>query len=551
MDSTPKPLILVVEQDHETLEFVQRELLKRYSSDYEIICALGPDEAIARLDDARLDTRLFPLFIAGAGVLATREDLLLKVRQEHPTTKRCILLKWRDEHTENAQRLLQLGYADYHMLTSLVSPDERLHRSVIKALEEWSRKHGSRFELVKIVGRPGSRRVHRMRDLLERNAIPFGFYDEDSDRGKELLKERGLIDPELPAFIIEGGKALENPSELEAADAITGGAGDLSLHFNIAVIGGGPAGLSAAVYAASEGLSTYVVEREALGGQASTTSIIRNYLGFPGGLSGQELSERAFQQGWGFGVVFHLMRNAESLRRAGEEFLLQLSDGTEIRSHAVVLAPGVSYRRLGIPALEALVGAGVYYGAAVTEADTMTGKQVFVVGGGNSAGQAAVHLGRYAKKVNMLVRTDSLAESMSAYLITVIESSDNIEVFFRTEVVGGGGEGHLEWIELLKDGAKEEVDADGLFVLIGGEPQTEWLPPEVSRDQWGYVMTGPDAQSCGQWPLERSPHQHETSLPGVFSIGDVRRGSVKRVASAVGEGSVVISQVHRFLHGDI
>lgn len=549
--SSSKPLILVVEQDRETLDFVQKELSKRYSSDYEIICALGPDEAIAKLDDARLDTRMFPLFIAGAGVLATREDLLLKVRQEHPTTKRCILLKWMDENGDNARRLTQLGYADYHMLTSLVSPDERLHRSVIKALEEWSRKHGRRFELVKVVGRPGSPRVHRTNDLLERNAIPYGFYDEDSEEGKELLRERGLTDPHLPVFIITGGPALEDPSELEAADALNGGGGDFNQLFDVAVIGGGPAGLSAAVYATSEGLSTYVLEKEAIGGQASTTSIIRNYLGFPGGLSGQELSDRASQQAWSFGVVFHLMRNAESLRRVGGEFLLQLSDGSEIRAHSVVLAPGVEYRRLGIPALEALVGAGVYYGAAVTEADTMTGKQVFVVGGGNSAGQAAVHLCRYAKQVSILVRTGSLAESMSAYLIKEIESTDNIRVFYRTAVVGGGGQGRLERIELLHDsGDKEEVDADGLFVLIGGEPKTEWLPSEISRDRWGYVTTGPDAQADGQWPLERSPQQHETSVPGVFAVGDVRRGSVKRVASAVGEGSVVISQVHRHLHGD-
>ena len=548
--STPKPLILVVEQDHEILDFAKRELTKRYSSDYDIVCSDGADEAITELDNARLDNRLLPIFIAGAGVLATNEELLLKAREEHPTTKRCILLKWMDEHSENARRLLQLGYADYHMLTSLVSPDEKLHRSVIKALEEWSRKHGQRFELVKVIGRPGSPRVFRTRDLLERNAIPYGFYDEDSEEGKELLRQRGLIDPDLPVFIITGGPTLEDPTELEAADALTGEGGDFSQLFDVAVIGGGPAGLSAAVYATSEGLATYVLEKEAVGGQASTTSIIRNYLGFPGGISGQELSDRAFQQAWGFGVLFHLMREAESLNQAGD-FVMELSDGREIRARAVVLAPGVAYRRLGIPTLEELVGAGVYYGAAVTEADTMTGKQVFVVGGGNSAGQAAVHLARYAKKVNVLVRTDSLAESMSAYLITEIDSSDNIEVFYRTQVVGGGGQGRLERIELMRDGVSEEIDAEGLFVLIGGEPKTEWLPPEISRDRWGYVMTGHNAQADGRWPLERSPQPHETSLPGVFAVGDVRRGSVKRVASAVGEGSVVISQVHRFLHGDI
>jgi thioredoxin reductase (NADPH) len=324
------------------------------------------------------------------------------------------------------------------------------------------------------------------------------------------------------------------------------------------IVGAGPAGLAAAVYGASEGLSTLIVEGEAIGGQAGTSSLIRNYLGFPWGVGGAELARRATEQAWWFGAVFRFMRKANALRSEGRELTLTLSDGTEVAGRAVVLATGVSYRRLDVASLEGLVGAGVFYGAAVTEAKAMTGQEVYVVGGANSAGQAAVHLSEYASRVTLLVRGVSLATSMSDYLIKEIEAAQNIDVRFRTRVIGGGGEGRLEHLVVrdLQSERTETVPAAALFVLIGAEPRTGWLPDEIARDGRGYVVTGPDLLRDGRppmgWPLGRPPLPMETSMPGVFAAGDVRHGSVKRVASAVGAGAIAIQSVHEhFVKGKL
>jgi thioredoxin reductase (NADPH) len=317
--------------------------------------------------------------------------------------------------------------------------------------------------------------------------------------------------------------------------------------YDLAIVGAGPAGLAAAVSGASEGLSTALLEREAFGGQAGTSSLIRNYPGFPWGVGGAELALRAYQQAWLFGAHFVYGNPAMSLTDEGELRVLKLQDGSEVRSRAVVIATGVAYRRLGIPGLESLVGAGVFYGAATVEAQAVVGKQASVVGGGNSAGQAALHLAKHAKHVTILVRSQSLAASMSAYLIREIDSAPNIEVRYQVDVVGGAGDGRLERLELRdqRSGQVELVPAAGLFVLIGAEPFTDWLPEAVGRDRWGFIFTGPDAG--GAWAQERAAFPFETSMPGIFAAGDVRHGSVKRVASAVGEGSVTIRQVHEYL----
>ncbi len=341
---------------------------------------------------------------------------------------------------------------------------------------------------------------------------------------------------------------MRNPTNAEVADAISGGDKPDWTTFDVAVIGGGPAGLAAGVSGASEGLRIFVLDRAAMGGQAGTTSRIRNYLGFPRGISGHELARRAFDQAWTFGVAFQFARSATSIARADDCFHIDLSDGVQVRARSIVLAPGADYRRLELPALEALVGAGVYYGAAVTEATAMTDKQVFVVGGGNSAGQAALHLSRFARTVTMVVRGPSLANSMSEYLITEMRTRDNITVHCGCRILGGGGTQALEFIELLYEkGERERREAGGLFILIGAEPRTEWLPKEVLRDEWGYILTGPKVLAIGDWQLERPPYPYETAIPGIFAVGDVRHESVKRVASAVGEGSVVIQDIHRYL----
>lgn len=345
------------------------------------------------------------------------------------------------------------------------------------------------------------------------------------------------------------GRILKNPSDTQITDAFTGGDTPDWTTFDVAVIGGGPAGLAASVTAASEGLQPLVLDRMAMGGQAGTTSLIRNYLGFPHGISGRQLARRAVAQAFTFSVAFQFARSADAISRTDDHFVTHLSDDVRVRSRVVVLASGADYRRLEVPELERLVGMGVYYGAAVTEAETMRNREVFVVGGGNSAGQAAVHLSRSARAVTMVVRGPSLSASMSDYLVRQIKVKDNITIRTNSQVVGGGGGRRgLEFLEISDEGGQTQRHAaDGLFVLIGAAPRTHWLPEDLSRDDWGYILTGPDVPVTDRWPLARTPLPFETSLPGVFAIGDVRRGSVKRVASAVGEGSVVIQGVHAYL----
>jgi thioredoxin reductase (NADPH) len=393
-----------------------------------------------------------------------------------------------------------------------------------------------------------------LRDLLGRNGVLYTFYSADSEEGKELLAQIGHSSARLPVLVLYDGQVLVDPSNAEIADAACGVKSSLKqADFDLLVIGAGPAGLAAAVYGASEGLDTLVVEGEAIGGQAGTSSLIRNYLGFPWGIGGAELASRAAEQAWLFGASFVYMRHATELRRTGDRLEVALSCGNEVTARAVIVATGASYCRLGVPNLEALHGAGVFYGAAVSEAQAVQGQEVYVVGAGNSAGQAAMHLSKYASHVTLLARGDSLATSMSEYLIKEIEAAENIEVRLNTRVIDGGGEGQLERL-VLKDsvsGLTETVPAAALFVLIGAQPHTSWLPAEIERDERGYVITGRDLLRYGQprrgWHLERLPLLLETSMAGVFAAGDVRHGSVKRAASAVGEGSIAVQMDHEYL----
>jgi thioredoxin reductase (NADPH) len=551
-------VLLVVDDDPRTRGVVAGELRKRYGTDYQVICADSADDPSRLLAKFRDDRRLVSIVLASQQMSqGTGAEVLGRVREFHRTAKRLLLIDW--GYGPPPQPILQaiaLDQIDAYVARPMTLPDERFHRAVTELLEEWARSHLPRFEVVRVVGEERSARSHELRDLLDRNAVPFGFYPVGGERGKALLQQAGVAASALPVIFLFNGRVLVNPTNAEVAQALgmktTPGAG----LYDVAVIGAGPAGLAAAVYAASEGLSTVVLEPEAIGGQAGTSSQIRNYLGFPDGVSGAELAVRAYTQAWNFGCEYVYGSPATGLRAEEAERVVTVGGGSQVRSRAVVIATGASYRRLGIPSLDRLIGAGVFYGAATTEAQAMTDREVFVVGGANSAGQAAVHLARYAARVTVLVRGQSLAEGMSDYLITQIASTPNIAVRHNVVVAGGGGTDRLESLTFQDrvSGTTETIPATAMFVLIGAEPHTRWLPDHIARDQWGFVVTGTDllagAAAPQGWPLPRPPMLLESSLPGVFAAGDVRRGSVKRVAAAVGEGSIVIRLIHDYLRGN-
>ena len=550
-----EPVLLLV-HDPRTRDRVEAELRKRYGADYQVITAGSAQEALGVLGQLRDDQRQVGLVLADQWLPeAMGTELLAQVRQLHPAARRVLLTTWGDQAEPIVQATV-LGDIDAYGVKPGPPPDERFHRFVTEQLDEWGRSNLPGLEVVRVVGEEWAARSHELRELLGRNGIPFGFYPADSPDGQRVLEEAGAAGTARPAVVLFDGRILADPSNAEIGEAVGVQTKPGGGCYDVTVIGAGPAGLAAAVYGASEGLSTVVLEPEAIGGQAGTSSLIRNYLGFPTGISGGDLAVRAYTQAWNFGAEYVYSNPATGLRPDGSELVVTVADGSEVRSRAVVVATGMAYRRLGIPALDALTGAGVFYGAAASEARAMKDREVFVVGGANSAGQAAVHLARYAAHVTVLVRGRSLADSMSEYLIREIESAPNIAVRHRVAVTGGAGQSRLEHLTLtdLESGAAETVDAAALFVLIGAEPRTQWLPDAVRRDQSGFVVTGTDLLPGGrpdeQWPLRRLPMFLESSLPGVFAAGDVRHGSVKRVASAVGEGSIAIRLVHDHLRGN-
>jgi thioredoxin reductase (NADPH) len=442
---------------------------------------------------------------------------------------------------------MALGRIDYYVLKPAEPPDEVFHQSISSFLLDWARTQRVTPYTTRIVGESWSGRAYELREVFQRCAIPHSFYLADSHEGRELVAQADG-EARLPLIVLPNGRILSDPSNVQIAEATGASVEPEEDDFDVVIVGAGPAGLSAAVYGVSEGLRTLVVEEGGVGGQATSSSLIRNYLGFPRGVSGTRLAQDAYEQAWIFGASFAFMLPATSLARAGDRLRVTLGEETHLSARAVVLATGAVYRRLGVPALEELNGAGVFYGGPVSEAHAMSGKEAFVVGGGNSAGQAALHLARYARRVTLVVRAQSLNAGMSHYLVQEVEATPNIEVRLATSVVGGGGEGRLQHLVLRKARSAEEetFDADGLFVLIGARPHTGWLPPELARDGRGFLLTGPDLSDHAAWPLNRRPLLLETSMPGVFAAGDVRHGAVKRVASAVGEGSIAIQLVHQY-----
>jgi thioredoxin reductase (NADPH) len=549
----PAPAIVLVSGDPVLRERTGEELHKRYGADYAVSVFDDADGATAHLDALREAATTVALVLADAGERqGVGLSFLEHVRRLHPTARRAALVGWGEFHrSRELFAALACGQIDQLVVGPVQDRDEEFHGAITGALEDWTLEQGSPFEAVRVIG-DRSARSQELRDGFQRNHIPIGYVDAETEAGREWIASLGLSDPALPVVVLrftDEPTVLTDPSDIEIADAfgLMTPIPDDEVQ-DLTVIGAGPAGLAAAVYGASEGLRTLVVEQQAVGGQAGTSSLIRNYPGFPRGVSGGKLAFSAFQQAWSFGAVFHFGRSATALRRDGDVHLVDLSDGSTVRTRALVVATGAQYVRLPVPSLEEFEGRGIFYGAAVSEATAMRGKRVHVLGGGNSAGQAAVHLAKFAAEVTVLVRSPSLAESMSDYLVTVLGATDNITVRYSVEVVGGGGDDVLDHIVLRdrESGTEEEVATDGVFVLIGSRPHTEWLAGAVDRDEWDSIVTGADLED-GRFPLERAPFPSETSVPGVFAVGDVRRDSVKRVASAVGEGAVVVPVVHRYL----
>ncbi len=550
-----RPLLLAVDADPAQLDRIETELQRSFGGDFRVRGELGVADARRLLEGAHVREDLVAVVLVDDSFPDDERAALFDlVRRLHPDARRALLVDWGAwADRASAQAILHamaVGHINYYVLKPWIQRDELFHRTVAEFVQEWSRSAVSNLREVVVVAEPRSVRAYAISSLLTRNGVPHAFRDRDSDLGREVLDRTGSNRAEVAVWMPAlAGKTLVDPTDAEVVEAwgVPTTLGEDEREFDVLVVGGGPAGLATAVYGSSEGLTTLVVEKESIGGQAGSSSLIRNYLGFSRGISGAELAQRGYQQAWVFGAHFVLMREVDQLTREGRLFVAHVAGVGTVRAKAVVVSTGVSYRRLGVESLEALSGKGVYYGANVTAAHALTGLHAVVVGGGNSAGQAALHLARYCERVTVVIRGEGLGESMSAYLVGAIDADARVEVRTTTEVVAGEGDGRLERVVLRDNtsGTEDTVRADGMFVMIGAEPRTDWLPEAVERDKHGFVLTGADAAGHG-WMIERKPHPYETTVPGVFAVGDVRAGSVKRVASAVGEGSVVVSQLHQY-----
>jgi thioredoxin reductase (NADPH) len=548
----PKATILTVDDDRLVAAAVARDLTQHYGAEYRVVSATSGAEALDVL--GRLALRGDPVALIATDQRMPRMtgiELLERARSQAPGAKTLLLTAYAD--TEVAIKAINDIGLDYYLLKPWDPPEERLYPVIDDLLDDWRQANPEQTPDLRIVGHRWSDRAHDIKMFLTRNHVPYRWYDVERDAEGERLRALAQAGPDqLPLVLPPGRNPLFAPTSLDLAVA-------LGLHttaqqplYDVCIVGGGPAGLAAAVYAASEGLSTCVVERQAPGGQAGQSASIENYLGFPRGLSGSDLAHRALAQVTRFGAELVLPREVSGLKARGPARTVCLADGGEIDAKSVIIATGVSYRRLVAPGVDEVTGRGVYYGVNASEAAQCADEDVYIVGAANSAGQAALNLARYARRVILVVRAPSLAASMSQYLVARIEAAPNIVVRFHSEVTGARGNGHLEGLTITdrQSGTSEDVETSWLFIFIGAAPRTEWLGDEVVRDERGFVVTGQDMLAdryARRWPLARAPYALETSLPGVFAAGDVRLDSMKRVASAVGEGAMAIYLVHRYL----
>ena len=555
MSGNARPIVFLVSSDVSVVWALEADLGRRFGSETRIVGAVAPEVGLERLAAFASAGDAVALVIADQRMLGlTGVEFLARAHVLHPSAKRILLVERDYTATNPIVPAMTLGQIDYHLVKPWL-PDHRLYLPVSEFLAAWARAASDENKMFRIAAPENSVRGHEIRDLLTRFSIPFECHASACDEGVALLREIGHANAPHPVVVRNDGRLLIDPSDGELVEAVGGGTELGSAVYDLAIVGAGPAGLSAAVYAASEGLTTIVLERRVSGGQAGSSSRIRNLPGFTWGISGDELSYRACEQAWLFGANLVFVQDVQAVCDSGPERVLRVAAGHEVAARAVVLAMGASWRRLGVPRLEALIGAGVFYGAAVSEAQAMRGRRVCVVGAGNAAGQAAAHLAKYADEVILLVRGESSADSMSQYLVDELGGRANVRVRPRTELIDAEGDERLQAV-VVRDrstGSSERIATAGLLVMIGAEPCTEWLGEFVARDERGFILTGPELMSDRDraygWPLERGPMLLETSVPGVFAAGDVRHGSIKRVTTAMGEGATVVHLVHRYLEG--
>jgi thioredoxin reductase (NADPH) len=551
-----KPVLLTVDDDREVLRAIERDLRRKYASDYRVLRAESGPAAMEIVRELKLRNNAVALFLVDqrmpglSGVEFLEQAIAL-----YPDAKRVLLTAYAD--TDAAIAAINEAGINHYLLKPWDPPEENLYPVLDDLLEDWQATFPRPFEGIRVLGNRWSPASHNIKDFLARNHVPYQWNDIETAHSDAEV--RGLLDlltddekGSLPLVIFPNGVRLRQPSLAEVAEHAGLRTRAAETFYDLAIVGGGPAGLAAAVYGASEGLRTVMIEREAPGGQAGMSSRIENYLGFPSGLSGGDLARRAVVQAKRFGVEI-LSAEAKAVRLEGPYRFLKLADGAEVSCHALLVATGVQWRQLDAPGVERLTGAGIYYGAAMTEAMSTRDEVVYVVGGANSAGQAAMYFSRYARSVIILVRGSSLASSMSQYLVNQLKETANIQIEFNSSVVEAHGEDHLEAISVHCTVTNEvnKVPANSLFLMIGAAPNTTWLADIVECDERGFILSGPDLMRDGKrpkgWTLDRDPGLLETNVPGVFVVGDVRHGSVKRVASGVGEGSVAISFVHQYL----
>jgi thioredoxin reductase (NADPH) len=548
-----KPVILAVDDDPQVLRAVERDLRRKYAREYRVLRAASGESALDALDKLKLRGDPVALFLVDQRMpKMTGVEFLEKAVEMFPEAKRDLLTAYAD--TDAAIRAINEIGLDYYLQKPWDPPEENLYPILDDQLDDWRADFKPPFEGVRVIGDRWSPDSHRVRDFLARNRVPYRSLEvENSEEASQIVERLDHGTPKLPVVVFQDGSYLEAPENREVADRIGLRTRAERPFYDLLIIGGGPSGLAAAVYGASEGLKTVLIEREAPGGQAGTSSFIENYLGFPHGLKGSELARRAVDQARKFEVEILTPQEVAQVRVEDPYRIVRLGDGTELSCHALIVATGVSYRKLDAPGIDRLTGAGVYYGASLTEAFSYKDEDVYIVGGANSAGQAAMLFSEYARKVVVVYHGDSLRKSMSEYLVKQVEDSGNIEVRLTSSVVEAAGEDHLERIALQNSasGQKEIVPTQALFILIGAAPHTDWLNGVVARDERGFIRSGPDLSVHGErpkgWKLDRDPYLLETSVPGIFVAGDVRHGSIKRCASAVGEGSITVQFVHQYL----